>query len=79
MYDDTFTQSFFAIMRRRLKEHKEKFPMQTTRLRAEILAANAAYLSASTDDERDRAVERENLAIAALVCIRPTQLARTTR
>ena len=79
MYDDTFTQSFFAIMRRRLKEHEAKFPMQTTRLRAEVLAANAAFLSAATDDERGRAIERENLAIAALVAIRPTQLASTSR
>ena len=69
MYDDSFTQSFLAIMRRRLKEHEKKFPMQTTRLRSEVLAANAAFLSASTDDERDRAIEREDLAIAALVAI----------
>ena len=79
MYDDAFTQSFFAIMRRRLKEQKEKSPMQAIRLRTEILAANAAYLAAATDDERDRAIERENLAIAALVDIRPTQLAKTPR
>jgi len=78
MYDDPFTQCFLAIMRRRLKEHETKFPMQMVRLKAEVLAANAAYRSAATDDDRDRAIERENLAVAGLLSGRATLTVRTT-
>lgn len=78
MYDDPFTRSFLAIMRRRLKEHEAKFPMQMVRLKAEVLAADAAYRLAATDDDRDRATERENLAVAALWTVRPALTARTT-
>ena len=77
MYDDPFTQSFLAIMRRRLKEHETKFPMQMVRLKAEVLAANAAYRAAATDEERDRAIERENSAVASLLSDRPKQTVRT--
>jgi len=66
MYDDPFTRSFLAIMRRRLKEHEARYPMQMVRLRAEVLAADEAHRLAATDDERDRAIERENRAVAAL-------------
>jgi len=78
MYDDPFTRSFLAIMRRRLKEHEAKFPMKMVRLKAEVLAANAAYQSAATDDDRDRAIEREDQAVAALWTNRPTLTTRTT-
>lgn len=78
MYDDPFTRSFLAIMRRRLKEHEAKFPMQMVRLRAEVLAADAAHRMAATDDDRARAIERENLAVAALWTSGPTLTTRTT-
>jgi len=78
MYDDPFTRSFLAIMRRRLKEHEAKFPMQMVRLRAEVLAADAAHRLATTDDDRDRAIERENLAVAALWTSPATLAGRTT-
>jgi hypothetical protein len=77
MYDDPFTQSFLKIMRRRLKEHEAKYPMQMVRLKAEVLAASAAYREAATDDARDRAIEREDLAVAGLLTARPTLTART--
>lgn len=78
MYDDPFTQSFLAIIRRRLKEHETKFPMQMVRLKAEVLAANAAFRLAATDDDRDRAIERENSAVAGLLSGRPKLTLRTT-